>query len=157
VQDLAGMDVLCTDKTGTLTAGAPRLACWIGPDGLESAAVLDHALLSAVSSVIPLAQNRYVANAMSFAAGNDAHVCTLRLASFPVLGRERQIAVRVASPREAPRSLPALALLSGGALMPEANFYAQPDGRQPPPAVVTAIKRSTRPPSSAAPTPWPGR
>jgi Mg2+-importing ATPase len=47
VQDLAGMDVLCTDKTGTLTAGRPQLARWLAPDGTESAAVLDYALLSA--------------------------------------------------------------------------------------------------------------
>ena len=48
VQDLAGMDVLCTDKTGTLTVGRPQLARWLAPDGSESAAVLDYALLSAV-------------------------------------------------------------------------------------------------------------
>ena len=48
VQDLAGMDVLCTDKTGTLTVGLPQLARWLAPDGSESAAVLDYALLSAV-------------------------------------------------------------------------------------------------------------
>ena len=48
VQDLAAMDVLCTDKTGTLTVGRPQLARWLAPDGSESAAVLDYALLSAV-------------------------------------------------------------------------------------------------------------
>ena len=48
VQDLAGMDVLCTDKTGTLTAGRPHLARWLEPDGTQSAAVLDYALLSAL-------------------------------------------------------------------------------------------------------------
>ena len=48
VQDLAGMDVLCTDKTGTLTVGRPQLARWLAPDGRESAAVLDYALLSAL-------------------------------------------------------------------------------------------------------------
>ena len=48
VQDLAGMDVLCTDKTGTLTVGRPQLARWLALDGRESAAALDYALLSAV-------------------------------------------------------------------------------------------------------------
>ena len=48
VQDLAGMDVLCTDKTGTLTVGRPRLDRWQEPDGSQCASVLDHALLSAI-------------------------------------------------------------------------------------------------------------
>jgi P-type Mg2+ transporter len=48
VQDLAGMDVLCTDKTGTLTLGRPHLTHWLGPDGTPSTEVLDHAVLSAV-------------------------------------------------------------------------------------------------------------
>jgi P-type Mg2+ transporter len=47
VQDLAGMDILCTDKTGTLTVGRPQLARWLGPDGGASTAVLEYALLSA--------------------------------------------------------------------------------------------------------------
>ncbi|MEV6927599.1 magnesium-translocating P-type ATPase [Dactylosporangium sp. NPDC051485] len=48
VQDLAGMDVLCTDKTGTLTAGTPVLAGWVGPDGDSCPPLLDHAVLYAV-------------------------------------------------------------------------------------------------------------
>ena len=48
VQDLAGMDVLCTDKTGTLTVGRPRLDRWPAPDGSQCASVLDYALLNAV-------------------------------------------------------------------------------------------------------------
>jgi Mg2+-importing ATPase len=48
VQDLAAMDVLCTDKTGTLTAGTPALVRWIGPDGGACPAVLDHSVLHAV-------------------------------------------------------------------------------------------------------------
>jgi P-type Mg2+ transporter len=48
VQDLAGMDVLCTDKTATLTLGRPQLTRWLAPDGTASAEVLDYALLSAV-------------------------------------------------------------------------------------------------------------
>ena len=48
VQDLAAMDVLCTDKTGTLTAGTPALVRWIGPDGGTCRPVLDHGVLHAV-------------------------------------------------------------------------------------------------------------
>jgi Mg2+-importing ATPase len=48
VQDLAGIDVLCTDKTGTLTLGRPQLTQWVAPDGTTSAQVHDYALLSAI-------------------------------------------------------------------------------------------------------------
>jgi Mg2+-importing ATPase len=48
VQDLAGMDILCTDKTGTLTLGRPQLTGWLAPDGTTSPQVLDYALLNAV-------------------------------------------------------------------------------------------------------------
>jgi Mg2+-importing ATPase len=47
VQDLAGIDVLCTDKTGTLTLGRPRFTKWVAPDGTTSEQVRDYALLSA--------------------------------------------------------------------------------------------------------------
>jgi Mg2+-importing ATPase len=47
VQDLGGIDVLCTDKTGTLTAGLPTLTSWLAPDGSADPAVLDHAVLHA--------------------------------------------------------------------------------------------------------------
>jgi Mg2+-importing ATPase len=50
VQDLAGMDVLCTDKTGTLTAGVPALEEWIGPDGTGCPLVREYAVLHAVFS-----------------------------------------------------------------------------------------------------------
>jgi Mg2+-importing ATPase len=50
VQDLAGMDVLCTDKTGTLTAGVPAVEEWIGPDGTGCPVVREYAALHAVFS-----------------------------------------------------------------------------------------------------------
>jgi Mg2+-importing ATPase len=50
VQDLAGMDVLCTDKTGTLTAGVPAVEEWIGPDGTCCPSVREYAALHAVFS-----------------------------------------------------------------------------------------------------------
>lgn len=46
IQDLGGMDVLCTDKTGTLTEGAIRLERHEDADGRESARVLELAVLN---------------------------------------------------------------------------------------------------------------
>ena len=45
IEDLGGMDVLCTDKTGTLTAGEMTLAAALDPEGRESGEVLGLAYL----------------------------------------------------------------------------------------------------------------
>ncbi len=47
IEDFGGMDVLCTDKTGTLTEGTTRLDRAVDPAGNESAAVLEAAYLNA--------------------------------------------------------------------------------------------------------------
>ncbi|MDE2403367.1 MAG: magnesium-translocating P-type ATPase [Sphingomonadales bacterium] len=47
IHDLGAMDVLCTDKTGTLTAARIALTATLAPDGAESAAVRE---LAAVNS-----------------------------------------------------------------------------------------------------------
>lgn len=47
IHDLGAMDVLCTDKTGTLTEAQIRLADALGPDGAQSDAVLGMAALNA--------------------------------------------------------------------------------------------------------------
>jgi len=47
IEDFGGMTVLCTDKTGTLTAGAVRLDRAIGVDGVDSPAVLRLAAMNA--------------------------------------------------------------------------------------------------------------
>lgn len=47
IEDLGGMDVLCTDKTGTLTEGRIVLQAALGPDGAPSAEVLRLAVLNA--------------------------------------------------------------------------------------------------------------
>ena len=49
IHDLGGMDVLCTDKTGTLTEARISLVAHPGPDGLNSERVLE---LAAVNSRI---------------------------------------------------------------------------------------------------------
>jgi P-type Mg2+ transporter len=53
VQDLGGMDVLCVDKTGTLTCGAPALTDWLGADGRTAPEVLEYALLAGVFTADP--------------------------------------------------------------------------------------------------------
>ncbi len=47
IEDFGGMDVLCTDKTGTLTVGTVSLAGALALDGTESAAALRAAYLNA--------------------------------------------------------------------------------------------------------------
>ena len=68
--------------------------------------------------------NRYVASAMAFAADNATHVHSLRRTSRLVRGRERSAAMHLFSPRETSHPRAAVALIPGGALTPEANFYA---------------------------------
>ncbi len=47
IEDLGGIDTLCTDKTGTLTVGTMALAAAVDADGRVSAAVLAQAHLNA--------------------------------------------------------------------------------------------------------------
>lgn len=47
IHDLGSMDVLCTDKTGTLTEARIELAGWPGPDGANDDAVLTFASVEA--------------------------------------------------------------------------------------------------------------
>ncbi|GIK84549.1 MAG: magnesium-translocating P-type ATPase [Betaproteobacteria bacterium] len=47
IENLGGIDVLCTDKTGTLTTGAMALEAAVDPDGVASARVLRLAFLNA--------------------------------------------------------------------------------------------------------------
>ena len=47
IEDLGSMDVLCTDKTGTLTAGVMALAAAVDAEGIASAEVLRLAYLNA--------------------------------------------------------------------------------------------------------------
>lgn len=47
IQNFGSMDVLCSDKTGTLTTGEMTLERVVGPDGRQSDVVLDWAALNA--------------------------------------------------------------------------------------------------------------
>lgn len=47
IEDIGSMDVLCTDKTGTLTVGTVTLALAVDADGMESAPVRELAWLNA--------------------------------------------------------------------------------------------------------------
>jgi len=46
IQNFGAMDVLCTDKTGTLTQGRVVLEQHVGPDGADCAKVLEYAYLN---------------------------------------------------------------------------------------------------------------
>ncbi len=48
VHNLGAIDVLCTDKTGTLTDGGMALECWVDPAGRTDPAVLRWACLSSL-------------------------------------------------------------------------------------------------------------
>jgi len=54
IENLGAMDVLCTDKTGTLTVGEVRLEGTVNADGVDSAEVLRLAVLnSALQTALP--------------------------------------------------------------------------------------------------------
>jgi P-type Mg2+ transporter len=72
VRDLAGMDVLCTDKTGTLTSGRLHLDTWLNPNGAPDPQVLEYALLAAAFSTDP--HNRLDAAILDHATPLDTQV-----------------------------------------------------------------------------------
>ncbi|MFO1316251.1 MAG: magnesium-translocating P-type ATPase [Burkholderiales bacterium] len=76
IEDLGSMDVLCTDKTGTLTTGVMALDATVDPDGAPSGDVLRLAYLNAAFETgieNPLDAALVAAGAK---AGLDASACT---------------------------------------------------------------------------------
>lgn len=71
-----------------------------------------------------VSSNPHIAQALSFARDNATHTYSRKLTRRMLRGRERTVAVHVFTPRQARQQTPALALLSGGALTPSANYYA---------------------------------
>jgi Mg2+-importing ATPase len=91
IEDFGGMDVLCTDKTGTLTRGTVRMAGALDVDGHSSADVLDAAYLNAF-------HHTGFANPIDAAILSVAHVettGTVRLAEIPYDFQRRRLSVLI--------------------------------------------------------------
>jgi len=65
IENLGGMDILCTDKTGTLTKGAIALSAAVGPDGAASPNVLR---LAAINAALQTNMTSAIDDAVLFAA-----------------------------------------------------------------------------------------
>jgi Mg2+-importing ATPase len=65
IENLGGMDILCTDKTGTLTKGAIALSAAVGPDGAPSPNVLR---LAAINAALQTSMTSAIDDAVLFAA-----------------------------------------------------------------------------------------
>jgi P-type Mg2+ transporter len=92
IEDFGGMNVLCTDKTGTLTQGTVRLAAALGLDGKSSADVLEAGYLNAL-------HHAGFANPIDSAILAAQHVATTettRLGEVPYDFQRRRLSVLVA-------------------------------------------------------------
>jgi Mg2+-importing ATPase len=97
IENLGGMDLLCTDKTGTLTEGRIALAAAVDADGGESAAVLRLAWLNAsFEAGIDNPLDAAVV-AAGLAAGLDTGAVT-KVAEMPYDFVRRRLTVVVADP-----------------------------------------------------------
>ena len=128
IEDFGGMDVLCTDKTGTLTEGSVRLAGATDIGGGQSQRVLDHARRNARLQVG--FQNPIDAALLADAPAETASVS--RLDEIPYDFRRKRLSVLVA---EDGRSV----LITKGAVASvlAASAWAElPDGKTVPIAEV---------------------
>jgi Mg2+-importing ATPase len=92
VHDLGAMDVMCVDKTGTLTAARITLAGQIDPSGAATDEVLD---LAALNSVLQTGARSALDEAILAAAG-PADPAAVRVAEVPFDFRRRCVSVLVA-------------------------------------------------------------
>jgi Mg2+-importing ATPase len=79
IENLGSMDVLCTDKTGTLTEGVVRLSGAYDADGAESKRVLD---LAALNAALEAGLKSPLDDAILSAAATHTHA-QLKLAEVP--------------------------------------------------------------------------
>ena len=90
IENLGSMDLLCTDKTGTLTVGAPQLHEAIGPDGAPSAAVLEAAAANAhLQTGLPSPLDECLAAACALPTG------TVKLGELPYDFVRKRLSVAV--------------------------------------------------------------
>lgn len=103
IEDLGGMDVLCTDKTGTLTTGQVALAQAVDVHGVASTEVLQVALLNA-SLQTGLANPLDQALVDAAAAARLDTAAWVKLAELPYDFERRRLSVLVHQPhaQEAP-------------------------------------------------------
>ena len=94
IEDVGGMDLLCTDKTGTLTTGTVTLVAAVGPDGMPSAEVRR---LAAWNARFQTGYPNPMDDAILAAAGPspDGGTCT---GEIPFDFMRRRLSVRVARP-----------------------------------------------------------
>jgi Mg2+-importing ATPase len=91
IEDLGSMDVLCTDKTGTVTEGSVRLAAAIDLDGADSTRVLRYARLNAG---LQLGFQNPIDTAL-LAGGSDDASSVRRLDEIPYDFRRKRLSVLV--------------------------------------------------------------
>lgn len=90
IHDLGAMDVLCTDKTGTLTEASIRLVGHPGPDGADAGRVLE---LAAVNSRFGSGIRTPLDDAILARAGSEGDGNWRRLADIPFDFERRRASV----------------------------------------------------------------